>query len=290
MSTKDGGSGTNHHSARRPVKSQYLAGQEPEVDRTFPLTFPEPEEVLAGALEWGIASDYDVGRFRAKSTERAVYRLQNRKTSLVFNDARLEGNTFTEPEVQTLLEGQTVEAESDFEANQILALSEGTDLIIARVLDGIFRLDQRTSNSVHAIVAGFEALDAGMFRGQGAGNGGGAVNAMGLQFRGPAPGERGENLARLFGEGLREIESIEHPVVRGATYAAFAAYNQFYFDGNKRTSRLMMNGVLMAAGYDAIVTPADRKTEYNESLRHMYEFGDARPYVQFTLSCYDDAA
>ena len=59
---------------------------------------------------YDIADHFDVGRLVAISPERAASRFRARKTNLIFNDARLEGSTFTEPEVQTLLDGVTVDA------------------------------------------------------------------------------------------------------------------------------------------------------------------------------------
>jgi len=282
VSKTGGGPGTNQYGVRGVGKTA-ASNSEPEVS----LEFETPSAVEAGELDWGSESSYDLSGFEPASSSRAIDRLQHRRVNLIFNDAKLEGNNYTEPQVQTLLTGPGFDDADDFDAKQILALSEGTDLVIQRVLDGTFTLTRETSNDVHRAVAVEEALEVGHFRGEGSGHGGGTVDAMGLEFHGPATGEKGENLRRIYDQGLERIVRIEHPALRAVTYAAFAAYNQFYFDGNKRTSRLMMNGELMAHGFDAIVTPATKQLEYNRSLRHMFEFGDARPYIEFTLSCFD---
>lgn len=255
-------------------------GYEPpdEVVAREPVDFPAESSLLA------------LGSLRSGSVERVVARLHARKTNLVFNDAKLEGNTYTEPEVQTLLESiPDADRADDFEANQILALSEATDLVIQRALGGTFALDKRTSDDLHRLVGEFEALDAGLFRGEGVvASDGGAVNAMGMPFRAPAPGDGGAHLRALFSDGVERLSTYGHPAAVAVGYAAFATYNQFYFDANKRTSRLMMNGILMSAGFDAIVTPAIRQAEYNRSLRAMFETGDLAPYMAFLLSCSDD--
>lgn len=285
MSRTGGGPGTNQHRIRGVGKADApQSNSAPEVS----LSFQSPAPVKAGKLAWGQAEDYDLTRFAPGAVDRAIARLQQRRVNLIFNDAKLEGNNFTEPQVQTLLTGPSITDANDFDARQILALSEGTDLVIQRVLAGQFHLNRANSNDVHRAVAIEEALEVGHFRGEGAATGtGGTVDAMGLEFHGPPGGERGGNLRRIFAEGQDEIQRITHPALRAITYAAFAAYNQFYYDGNKRTARLMMNAELMKHGFDAIVTPAIRQLEYNRSLRHMYEFGDASEYIAFTLSCYD---
>lgn len=111
---------------------------------------------------------------------------------------------------------------------------------------------------------------------------------MGQTYQALDPGVGGRDLRPIFEAGRREILTIVHPVLRAVTYSAFAIRNQFYFDGNKRTSRYMMNGHLIAHGYDGIVTPEARKVEYNRSLASLFINADARPYIEFTLSCYDD--
>jgi Fic family protein len=238
-------------------------------------------------LQWSGVSSLDLADILQKTPERAAFRFQKRMANLIFNDAKLEGNTFTEPEVQTLLDGTTVAGRPEDEANQIIALSEGADLLLTSVSDGSFVLGKDFSDSLHGLIAPFEAIEAGHFRGEGSVTGGGRVNVMGDQFAAPASDDGGEKLREIYADGLDRLSEIQHPVVRGTAYAAFAAYYQFYFDGNKRTSRYVMNGELMSNGFDAIVTPFARRAEYNRALAAMYKTGDATEYILFTLSCYD---
>ena len=61
----------------------------------------------------------------SSSVERARHRFRAQFPSLIWNAAALEGNTFTLPEVKTLLDGVTVGGRTTEEDDQILALSEG---------------------------------------------------------------------------------------------------------------------------------------------------------------------
>jgi Fic family protein len=112
---------------------------------------------------------------------------------------------------------------------------------------------------------------------------------MGVTFHAFPPGPHGITLCEVFAENVEKIEKIEHPLLRGVTYSAMAAYHQFYFDANKRTGRFVMNAVLMSHGYEAIVTPASLRGEYNEALRHMCMEADLTPYIDFLLSIYDES-
>lgn len=247
------------------------------------------DEVQAvGALTFPAEDRFDVSAFTVKPVERAVFRLVRRKSELVFNDSRLEGAPFTEPEVATLIEGRTVDGSDDFEVDRVLAISEATDRLIQLVQDREFAMSKAVSDTLHAIVGEFEALDAGMFRGAGSVSpGGGAVDVMGERFRGPFPGDRGTNLERIYDKGMVQVRAYSHPAVQATAYAAFATYNQFYFEANKRTARLMMNGHLMSAGLDAIVTPERRRVDYNRALRSLFLDADMSAYMAFLLSCYD---
>ena len=70
-----------------------------------------------------------------------------------------------------------------------------------------------------------------------------------------------ELLNLVFENGLQEINKISNPIEKAFTFFLFGALNQFFFDGNKRTSRYMMNGILMSNGLDAVSIPVSRKHE-----------------------------
>ncbi len=66
----------------------------------------------------------------------------------------------------------------------------------------------------------------------------------------------------------------------------FGAYFQFFFDGNKRTSRHMMNGWLMRHGYNPISVPAARALEFNSKMVRFYHSKDASEMMAFLVDCY----
>ncbi|MCZ5238345.1 cell filamentation protein Fic, partial [Escherichia coli] len=76
-------------------------------------------------------------------------------------------------------------------------------------------------------------------------------------------------LNRIFAAGVAQIK--EMPPFEGAlAMFLFGAYFQFFFDGNKRTSRHMMNGWLMCHGYNPISVPAARALEFNSKMVRFY--------------------
>ncbi|MGF6858987.1 hypothetical protein [Paraburkholderia sp. CI3] len=61
---------------------------------------------------------------------------------------------------------------------------------------------------------------------------------------------------------------------------------QFFFDGNKRKSRFMMNGVLMANGIDVISVPAHRAADFNEKMVRFYLSKDGTEMMAFLRECH----
>ena len=204
----------------------------------------------------------------------------------VWAAAVLEGNPFTYPEVQTLLEGVTVGGRKVSDAQQILRLRDGHAALRDMVATGAFALTKVTSDALHAAIAHGEALESGHFRGEGSATSDIAVNLgeRGTHF--PTPTEPGgESLRRIYERGLDALESCDEPFEKAAAYFLFAADNQFYFDGNKRTARAMMNGVLLAAGAHAVLVPAQAREEFNLMMRDFYADRDATAAMEFLGSC-----
>ena len=220
------------------------------------------------------------------SPDRALARLRNALPSFVWDAAALEGNTYTLPEVQTLLEGTTVGGRPVEDERQVLALRDAFALLDAFVRDGRYKLDKSTSDRLHAVVAEHEAIESGHFRGEGRVGGGGLVSLGGLgSYRASDPGANGGALLDEHRQLMDYLDTLTDPREQALAYFCAAARRQFYFDGNKRTARLMMNGHLMVHGYDAISIRAARSAEFNEHLIALFNTGDATALMRFTIDC-----
>lgn len=72
------------------------------------------------------------------SVERAVWRFQHSLPEYVWDAAVLEGNPFTYPEVQTLLDGITVGGRKISDEQQVLNLAEAANELLRLVKTGNF--------------------------------------------------------------------------------------------------------------------------------------------------------
>lgn len=226
------------------------------------------------------------------SVERAVFRLHKALAEFVWDASVLEGNPFTFPEVQTLLDGVTVGGHKISDERQVLNLANSARELLKLVREHRFALDKTTSDHLHAIIAHDEAFDAGFFRGEGSEKHltpGAALGEFG-RYQPPQTEPGGENLRTLHARGLTAITTeLESPYEQALAYFLFGALRQFYFDGNKRTARYMMNGYLMSHGIDAISVPARRAHEFNTLMVGFYRSKTATRMIAFLTDCHPDA-
>lgn len=221
-------------------------------------------------------------------TDRALFRLAKQLPDLVWNAAALEGNTFTLPEVRTLLDGVTVGGKALAGQQQILDLSEAFNLLHELVLKEECAVDKATSNSLHAVLARSEAPDADLLRGEGHVEGdGGGVRLMDGGF---IPFDPADELGEAHADLLVSLQGLENPVEQALAYFCSATRSQFYFDGNKRTARLVASGLLMSNGYAALNIPNARRLEFNLALDELFRSDDATTLMDFLYDCLEESS
>lgn len=224
------------------------------------------------------------------SIERVCFHFHKMLPEFVWDAGVLEGNPFTFPEVKTLLDGITVGGRKISDQEQILNLAESSRRLMAMVKAGQFSLSKPVFTELNGIVVRNEALEWGVFRGEGLEKN--YTPDVGLGEHGrytPLPTlPDAPELNRAFRDGVAALEECP-PFERAIAFFLFGALQQFFFDGNKRTSRFMMNGVLMSHGFDAISVPASRAQEFNEKMVRFYLSRDASEMMAFLIDCHPDA-
>lgn len=211
---------------------------------------------------------------KAPDVRRACFRVRKVLEGVVHDTVALEGNPFTLPEVKTLLEGVTVGGHRVEDARQVMNQAASWQELLRRVESGRFALDSPTFCALHALVAREEAVEWGAFRT-------GSVTIAGTDHRPPPP----ESLPPLFDAGIAALRRVPNVCERAVATFLFGALHQFFYDGNKRTSRLMMNGILLSAGEDGISVPARRRLEFNEAMIRFYDTRDGTGMMRFMSGC-----
>ena len=207
--------------------------------------------------------------------QKYIFLAKKEKVDYIYNTSALEGNAMTYPEVQTLLEGITVGGHKLSDEQMILNQNESVSLLF-EFLDGKrFEISKKTLFAMHERVSFREALSWGKLRD-------GEVNIGGTEYKPP----KASVLELILDEGLEAIKRVDNVALRAIAMFLFCAKCQFFWDGNKRTGRLMMNGILLDFGYPMLNIKAKDRLEFNTKMIEWYESDDIVPTAIYLLDYY----
>lgn len=205
----------------------------------------------------------------------------SKKTTMIFKKnlasitwncmSTLEKNPTTLPQTQTILKGQSVSGVSIFDLMQVKNYGDGAKELVRQLEMGEFSISLESACALHQFVGKEDALEWGVLRNM-------TVAIDGVEYSPP----QAEKLQAIASKGFAYLETeIEDPRERAIGLFLFMSRNQFFFDANKRTASLMMNGCLMQHGYWPI-TILNRDSEvFHERLGLFYETGDATSMMEF---------
>ena len=222
---------------------------------------------------------FTLGRSRIHTTTqpnkaRAIFRARKALEEIVYDTVALEGNPFTFSEVKTLMDGITVGGRRIEDAAQVLNQARSWRDLIARVELGSFRLDRATFEELHAHVAREEALEWGGLRT-------GAVRIAGTTHEPPDA----QTLPARMEAAIGTLSAMKGVHRRAIAAFLWTARNQPFWDGNKRTGRLMMNGILLEHGHDVLTVAAAKRLEFNEKMVRFYDTADGAQMLRFMAGC-----
>jgi len=204
-------------------------------------------------------------------TKRLIMLVKKLLPDVVFNMASLEGNPFTYPEVQTLLDGITIGGHKVSDEQQIFSIRNSWNYLFDIVLQDDVSIDINIFNKFNDIVAKEEALISGTFRT-------GQVRIAGTEFIPP----RAEELESIFKSELPKlIERCKSKTELAFEIFLWGALNQFYYDGNKRTSRLVANMILLSNGQGIFNIKAKNRLQFNTLMVEFYNTREADNIFEF---------
>lgn len=195
----------------------------------------------------------------------------------IYHTVGIEGNTMNLAQTRAIVETRTaVAGKSIDEHNEILGLDAAMKYINATLVNRVGSISIKDILEIHRRVLGHvDPIEGGQFRRTQVYVGGHIP---------PGPGDI-HYLMEEFASWLNSERAIRlHPV----RYAALAHYKLVHIhpfsDGNGRTSRLLMNMILMQAGYPPVIIHKRHRHKYYENLQ-VANGGDVRPFVRFIAEC-----
>ncbi|KAG7169902.1 adenylyltransferase Fic-like [Homarus americanus] len=182
----------------------------------------------------------------------------------IYHTAGIEGNTMSLAQTRMILETRlSVGGKSVMEHNEILGLDLALKYINTTLVHRVGRISLYDVLEIHMRVLGHVYVSDHV----------------------PPPPTHLQVLMEDFVEWLNSPEAQTlHPI----KYAALAHYKMVFIhpfsDGNGRTARLLMNFLLMQAGYPPVIIRKQDRLMYYDCLQTANE-GDTRPFVRFIAHC-----
>ena len=176
----------------------------------------------------------------------------------IYASARLEGLNVTFPQTKTILEGVNVPNVKLDEIQCILNLRDAWRYIINNIsaefnLDFICKVNENVSRN--------ESLEWGKLRK-------GRVEITGTEYIPEVPEEE------KVKKEIDKILDIQNPTERAIEYMLYGMRMQLFWDGNKRTSTVCANKIMIENGAGIIKVPENKLEQFNILLTEFYNTGD----------------
>jgi Fic family protein len=195
----------------------------------------------------------------------------------IHHTTAIEGNTMTLSMARAVVETKmAVDGKSVLEHNEILGLDEALKYINTTLVQEKRSITVKNVIEIHRRVLGHaHPLEAGQFRN---------TQVFVGNHVPPHPTDvewfMEEFDAWLSSPTIRNLHPIE--------FAALAHYRLVYIhpftDGNGRTGRLLMNLILMRAGFPPVTIKVSERHDYYACLQDANR-GDVRPFIRFVAKC-----
>uniref|UniRef100_A0ABM5F2S2 Protein adenylyltransferase FICD n=2 Tax=Pogona vitticeps TaxID=103695 RepID=A0ABM5F2S2_9SAUR len=195
----------------------------------------------------------------------------------IYHTVAIEGNTLTLSEIRHIIETRyAVPGKSLVEQNEVIGMHAAMKYVNATLVSRIGSVTLGDILEIHRRVLGYvDPVEAGRFR---------TTQVFVGHHLPPHPRDVEKQMVEFVHWMNSEDAMGLHPV----EFAALAHYKLVYIhpfvDGNGRTSRLLMNLILMQAGYPPITIRKEQRAEYYHVLEVANE-GDVRPFIRFIAKC-----
>ncbi len=149
-------------------------------------------------------------------------------------------------------------------------LTQTTSILAGLIQEDKFELSTSTACHLHNYVGKEDALECGIIRSR-------VVSLHNISFVPPT-----KDLENIIQNGFHFLQhEVANPVERAIGVFLFMTRHQPFYDANKRTASLMMNGCLMANGYSPITVLNQNSEEFHRELGSFYESGNANNMFRF---------
>lgn len=182
----------------------------------------------------------------------------------IYNSARLEGINTTYPDTKTILEGINVSSLKLDEINCILNLRDAWNYVLSNIDEEV---DLDFICKVNFFVSRNESLEWGVLRN-------GKVGINGVDYIPEIPQK---NIIKNIKEILEQGSITEKTL----NLMLYLMRSQIFWDGNKRTSMIIANKILISNGCGIVTIKEENIREFNILLTEYYNTNNKNKIIKF---------
>lgn len=206
------------------------------------------------------------------TVEQNIFLAKRNLIDNIYANAKMEGLNITFPQTKTILEGINVPNLNIDEIQCVLNLRDAWKYVINNI-DKDFDIEYICK--INELVARNESISWGTLRN-------GSVQITGTDYIPDIPKE--ENVKKE----IAKILQIENTTERAIEYMLYGMRSQLFWDGNKRTSTICANKIMIENGNGIIKVPDNKLQEFNTLLSNFYSTNEKEKIKQFIFDeCID---
>ena len=184
---------------------------------------------------------------------------------IIYNSARLEGINTTYPDTKTILEGVNIPNLKLDEINCILNLRDAWNYTLSNI-DEVVDLDFICK--INSFVSRNESLEWGVLRT-------GKVGINGIDYIPEIPQKD------IITKNIKEILKQGSITENALNLMLYLMRSQIFWDGNKRTSMIIANKILISNGCGIITIKEEDIREFNTLITEYYNTNNKNKIIKF---------
>ena len=197
--------------------------------------------------------------------DESVFLAKKELVSNIYNSAKLEGINTTYPDTKTILDGVNVSSMKLDEINCILNLRDAWQYLIQNINQ---ELNVDYICQINSYVSRNESLEWGKLRT-------GKVGIRGVDYIPEIPDKKQiENQIKIY---LKQESKTKAAI----ELMLYLMRTQMFWDGNKRTSMLIANKIMIENGCGIISIKEDYINDFNKLLTEYYNSNDMKQITKF---------
>jgi len=191
---------------------------------------------------------------------------------LSWKSSKIEGNTYNLIDTEILIK-ENIEAKGHRKEESIMILNHKKALgYILESKHDFKKLNWRDLENIHSLLTQNLEVKKGIRK-----------NAVGILGTSYTPLDNQYQIEEAGEKMIGLINKIRHPIEKAMIIGLILPYIQPFEDGNKRTSRISANAILLAHNYSLLSFRSINEVEYKKALILFYEQNNARLFKELFI-------